>query len=160
MKAVKCQSDGTTSTPTGSGICLELPLANPEPQDPLPIKPLINSVIGELPTIDCRYSSKTKKLLIRLADTVTQRQLETISPNSNNMISVHTGKIKGVIVTVKSEGEAYDFLSRYFAPWVGIPEDPVTGQYCIARNFQGPKISLISQIWVNAKTIISQNFAL
>jgi predicted PhzF superfamily epimerase YddE/YHI9 len=21
----------------------------------------------------------------------------------------------------------YDFLSRYFAPWVGIPEDPVTG---------------------------------
>ena len=21
----------------------------------------------------------------------------------------------------------YDFMSRYFAPWVGIPEDPVTG---------------------------------
>ena len=33
--------------------------------------------------------------------------------------------IKGVIVTVK--GSDYDFLSRYFAPWVGIPEDPVTG---------------------------------
>ena len=24
-------------------------------------------------------------------------------------------------------GIKYDFLSRYFAPWVGIPEDPVTG---------------------------------
>lgn len=22
----------------------------------------------------------------------------------------------------------YDFYSRYFAPWVGIPEDPVTGK--------------------------------
>jgi PhzF family phenazine biosynthesis protein len=32
----------------------------------------------------------------------------------------------GVIVTAKSEGE-FDFVSRYFAPAKGIPEDPVTG---------------------------------
>jgi hypothetical protein len=25
------------------------------------------------------------------------------------------------------EGGRYHFVSRYFAPWVGIPEDPVTG---------------------------------
>lgn len=31
----------------------------------------------------------------------------------------------GVIVT--AEGAAYDFVSRFFAPGVGIPEDPVTG---------------------------------
>ena len=46
-------------------------------------------------------------------------------------------KIKGVIITLKGDkntggidekGEEYDFLSRYFAPWVGIPEDPVTGR--------------------------------
>ncbi len=36
------------------------------------------------------------------------------------------GKIKGVIVTVKVS-EGFDFFSRYFAPWVGIPEDPVAG---------------------------------
>jgi PhzF family phenazine biosynthesis protein len=32
----------------------------------------------------------------------------------------------GVIVTAASDGE-YDFVSRYFAPAKGIPEDPVTG---------------------------------
>ena len=42
--------------------------------------------------------------------------------------------VKGVIVTVKggegavdTRGAPYDFISRYFAPWVAIPEDPVTG---------------------------------
>src|SRR6185437_8144885 len=32
----------------------------------------------------------------------------------------------GVIVTAAGEGD-YDFVSRYFAPAKGIPEDPVTG---------------------------------
>ena len=32
----------------------------------------------------------------------------------------------GVIVTAQGDG-VYDFVSRYFAPAVGIPEDPVTG---------------------------------
>lgn len=32
----------------------------------------------------------------------------------------------GVIVTAEGDGE-YDFVSRYFAPRKGIPEDPVTG---------------------------------
>jgi PhzF family phenazine biosynthesis protein len=33
----------------------------------------------------------------------------------------------GVIVTAKGDGERHDFVSRYFAPGNGIPEDPVTG---------------------------------
>jgi predicted PhzF superfamily epimerase YddE/YHI9 len=32
----------------------------------------------------------------------------------------------GVIVTARGDG-IYDFISRYFAPVKGIPEDPVTG---------------------------------
>ena len=34
---------------------------------------------------------------------------------------------RGVIVTAASELDDYDFVSRYFAPRFGIPEDPVTG---------------------------------
>jgi PhzF family phenazine biosynthesis protein len=34
---------------------------------------------------------------------------------------------RGVIVTAGSESEDYDFVSRVFAPAIGIPEDPVTG---------------------------------
>eukprot|EP00518_Triparma_eleuthera_P022074 CAMPEP_0197566500 /NCGR_PEP_ID=MMETSP1320-20131121/34001_1 /TAXON_ID=91990 /ORGANISM="Bolidomonas sp., Strain RCC2347" /LENGTH=49 /DNA_ID= /DNA_START= /DNA_END= /DNA_ORIENTATION= len=34
----------------------------------------------------------------------------------------------GVIVTCEAgEEDDYDFKSRYFAPKIGIPEDPVTG---------------------------------
>jgi len=35
--------------------------------------------------------------------------------------------IRGVIVTARSSTPAYDFVSRFFAPWAGIDEDPVTG---------------------------------
>lgn len=44
--------------------------------------------------------------------------------------SERSGRVRGVIVTVKGSPESqpgYDFCSRYFAPWNGIPEDPVTG---------------------------------
>lgn len=35
--------------------------------------------------------------------------------------------VRSVIVTARSHDPAYDFVSRYFAPAVGIHEDPVTG---------------------------------
>jgi predicted PhzF superfamily epimerase YddE/YHI9 len=34
---------------------------------------------------------------------------------------------RGVIVTAHSENPGYDFVSRFFAPGAGVPEDPVTG---------------------------------
>lgn len=40
--------------------------------------------------------------------------------------------VKGIIITTKGgieNFENYDFISRYFAPWLGIPEDPVTGDF-------------------------------
>lgn len=55
-------------------------------------------------------------------------------PNTDKLFSIHDGsEIKGVIISIKgggndSEGTPYDFISRYFAPWNGIPEDPVTGK--------------------------------
>ena len=32
-----------------------------------------------------------------------------------------------VLFEILGSDSTYDFKSRYFAPWVGIPEDPVTG---------------------------------
>lgn len=34
---------------------------------------------------------------------------------------------RGIIITSRSENGCYDFISRFFAPRAGIPEDPVTG---------------------------------
>ncbi len=47
-------------------------------------------------------------------------------------------KLQGVLITMKGNGAQngclspsgapYDFLSRYFAQWVGVYEDPVCGK--------------------------------
>ena len=43
---------------------------------------------------------------------------------------------RGVIVTSRSAGERFDFVSRFFAPAVGIDEDPVTGSaHCCLGPF-------------------------
>ena len=44
------------------------------------------------------------------------------------MLKIDTSdKVRGIIITIDGYDTKYDFISRYFAPWVGIPEDPVTG---------------------------------
>jgi PhzF family phenazine biosynthesis protein len=35
--------------------------------------------------------------------------------------------VRGVVVTARAGGGRHDFVSRFFAPQLGIPEDPVTG---------------------------------
>ena len=43
---------------------------------------------------------------------------------------------RGVIVTAKGDGAPFDFLSRFFGPAVGVPEDPVTGSaHCTLGPF-------------------------
>jgi PhzF family phenazine biosynthesis protein len=45
---------------------------------------------------------------------------------------------RGVIVTAKSESKGYDFISRFFAPAIGIDEDPVTGSaHCALGPYWG-----------------------
>ena len=46
----------------------------------------------------------------------------------------------GVIVTARGDG-AYDFVSRYFAPAKGIPEDPVTGvAHCMLAPYWAKRL--------------------
>ena len=97
-------------------------------EDTTHLQPLITSTLGHTPLHDVQYSPSTKKLLLRLSDNITRTELEDLKVDPQAMKSVPQSEpqVKGVIVTIKGR-EEYDFLSRYFAPWVGIPEDPVTG---------------------------------
>ena len=50
----------------------------------------------------------------------------------------------GVIVTASGEG-GYDFVSRYFAPAKGIPEDPVTGSaHCMLAPYWAGRLGKIA----------------
>jgi predicted PhzF superfamily epimerase YddE/YHI9 len=49
--------------------------------------------------------------------------------------------VRGVIVTARSEDNEHDFVSRFFAPQSGIPEDPVTGSaHCALGPFWGARL--------------------
>ena len=60
---------------------------------------------------------------------MTQAQLEAARPDTARLLaSDQSGEVRGLILTTSGDpGSGYHFVSRYFAPWNGIPEDPVTG---------------------------------
>ncbi len=56
-----------------------------------------------------------------------EKNVRELTPDMGMLEKV---ECRGVIVTAK--GDRSDFVSRFFAPWVGIPEDPVTGSaHCV-----------------------------
>ena len=61
-----------------------------------------------------------------------REKFESFKPDNEKLLSLHDGSVvKGLILTKKGRGSdysTYDFVSRYFAIWNGIPEDPVTGK--------------------------------
>ena len=49
---------------------------------------------------------------------------------------------RAVIVTSRSDTPGFDFVSRYFAPWIGINEDPVTGSsHTILGPYWGKRLN-------------------
>ncbi|OWZ83540.1 PhzF family phenazine biosynthesis protein [Natranaerobius trueperi] len=59
-----------------------------------------------------------------LVEVVSEKKLGEIAPDFKLLSEITD---RGVIVTSKSRTSPYDFVSRFFAPAVGIDEDPVTG---------------------------------
>ncbi len=66
-------------------------------------------------------SKNDKHYLVELHSETALRGLE---PNFDEMSKL---PVQGVIATAIADSEGYDFVSRYFAPSVGVSEDPVTG---------------------------------
>uniref|UniRef100_A0A1I8GEF7 PhzF family phenazine biosynthesis protein n=2 Tax=Macrostomum lignano TaxID=282301 RepID=A0A1I8GEF7_9PLAT len=93
--------------------------------------------LGVNSVLSLAHSPDRQKLLIELKPEARDQFLRLRPDTAAMVAAAPTGqRIRGVIVTVSGEGfrerdgddsGEFDFLSRYFAPWVGIPEDPVTG---------------------------------
>jgi len=79
--------------------------------------------LGITTTINTRFSQKNKIILIEIKDADT---LGKLSPDFTALINSYTG-INGVLVTARSSNTDFDFHYRYFWPWAGTNEDPVTG---------------------------------
>uniref|UniRef100_W5UJ62 Phenazine biosynthesis-like domain-containing protein n=1 Tax=Ictalurus punctatus TaxID=7998 RepID=W5UJ62_ICTPU len=115
----------------GESLVMDFPLNKPEVQDRKKFNDILKAAVGELPIQEVCYCKTTKKLLVRLHDTCDRSVLTSLNPVSESLLkSEDSGRIISLIITVKGAPTSqpeYDFYSRNFAPWVGVPEDPVTG---------------------------------
>ncbi len=60
-------------------------------------------------------------------------QLRALQPD---ITALNRLPVRGTIVTSRADLPGYDFISRFFAPAVGVPEDPVTGSaHCTLGPF-------------------------
>ncbi len=78
-----------------------------------------------------RFVGKSKSdYLVELLDESSVRNLNPDIATLKNL------QVRGVIVTAQSDNNPYDFVSRFFAPGVGVDEDPVTGSaHCTLAPF-------------------------
>ncbi|MEL6552741.1 MAG: PhzF family phenazine biosynthesis protein [Cyanobacteria bacterium J06621_11] len=59
-----------------------------------------------------------------LVEIQSEKALQALQPDFTEMLKL---PVQGIIATAKADDDTCDFVSRYFAPAVGINEDPVTG---------------------------------
>lgn len=69
------------------------------------------------------FNHDLKMLIVEVEDLETLKQITPDFPRLTASISV----LNNLVITARSTDPAYDFYSRCFCPWIGIPEDPVTG---------------------------------
>ena len=103
-----------TVTRTDAGYVMNFPA---RPSDPAAIPAGLTESLGVVPT-EVWLNAFNYMAVLENA-----RTLREVHPD---MPSIARMDRPGVIVTAPGDG-AYDFVSRYFAPAKGIPEDPVTG---------------------------------
>ncbi|WP_026884548.1 PhzF family phenazine biosynthesis protein [Clostridium akagii] len=99
------------------------------------VSALPNSLIEALGGIKPIFLGKSgENYLIEVA---TEEEVRGMQINVSKLLEC---KMKGVIVTAKGAGK-YDFVSRFFAPEVGVSEDPVTGSaHCVLATFWSERL--------------------
>lgn len=103
------------------GIGIDMPLDKYEDID---LSADLLLALGIDKYMDAKVGKTTRKVIIRVDS---EEQILNLNPDFNQMKSLKFKEdIKGVALTTNNTNK-YDFLSRYFNPWAGINEDPVTG---------------------------------
>ena len=73
-----------------------------------------------------------------LVELRTEGEVRRLVPDMTKLLEVEA---RGVIVTARAKDEDFDCVSRFFAPAVGVPEDPVTGSaHCALAPYWAAKL--------------------
>ena|SRR5580704_3222196 len=112
------------AAPRGGEIELDFPLKPEQPADPPP---------DLLPALGVSAKYVGKNQFDYLVEVESEAVLRQMAPDFKRLAGV---PVRGTIATSRSSDPRFDFLSRFFAPAVGIDEDPATGSaHCCLGDF-------------------------
>jgi len=113
----------------GEWISMDFPAEPPATSMPVP-------GLGRALGVEPLYTGRNRfDILVELplADDVC-----SLEPDMEALLAI---RARGIIVTAVSDLPHFDFVSRFFAPSFGIPEDPVTGSaHCCLAPYWGEKL--------------------
>ena len=124
------KSGALTATKTKDMIELNFPIEPAEPTDTPP--PYLLEALG----VNATFVGKNR--FDYLIEVATVNEVKNLDPDFNQLKKL---KLRGVMVTAKSNSQQCDFVSRFFAPGAGINEDPVTGSaHCCLGPYWATKL--------------------
>ena len=104
----------------GEFIKMKFPIYNTIPQE---VPSELLTALGIKEVNNSEYNAETNILLLEIQSA---ELLKNLTPDFDKLKKSHK-EINGVLVTALSSKANFDFESRYFWPWSGTNEDPVTG---------------------------------
>ncbi len=104
-----------TAVQCGDWIEMDFPA---RPQQPASLPEGLVEALGAVP----RYTGSNGQTY--LLELESEQAVRGLQPDLRRLLEL---PVKAVIVTALCTSPAYDFVSRFFYPAAGIPEDPVTG---------------------------------
>ena len=115
---------------SGSIIELDFPA---EPAVEMPAPPELAKALGVTPV----WTGRNR--MDHLVEVASEETVRSLDPD---LAALSRLEVRGTIVTARSAQRGVDFVSRFFAPRVGVPEDPVTGSaHCCLGPFWGERLA-------------------
>lgn len=115
----------------GHQLEMDFPIGKTQPESPH--DDLLEAFLGEKPLT---VNTNNDWCLVEVSHSDLVRNLKP----QFELLKKHSKK--KFIITAKSSDNAYDFVSRMFAPDIGIDEDPVTGSaHCYLAHYWSEKLS-------------------
>jgi PhzF family phenazine biosynthesis protein len=114
----------------GEWIELDFPALEPEWADPMPD-------LGEV--LGARAVAVMKSQYDLVVELESEAVVRDLAPD---LVRLARLPVRGVIVTAVASTPGFDFVSRFFAPQAGVPEDPVTGSsHCVLAPYWGVRLN-------------------
>lgn len=121
-----------TATFDHGTIELDMPLIQPVPAESTP---LLEETLGQVPLAVANSEDRS----IVLAEMADYAAIEAFIPDFKKIASLEAANL---VITAKCSDGQFDFISRFFSPHSGIPEDPVTGLgHCILTPYWAAKMN-------------------